>query len=75
MKKLILTAVILCAIPAMTQQKEPTVAELKQQIAAQRVEIAQLKIQLLQAQQQLIPLLGEKAQQELQAAQEAAAKK
>lgn len=54
-----------------TQAPEPTVAELKLQLAQKDVENAQLNLQLLQAQAQLIQMLYQQAQQKLTIANKA----
>jgi phage shock protein A len=51
------------------QPKEPTIDELKLQLAQAQVQIAQLKIQLAQAQMQIVQYNGQQAQADLQAAQ------
>ena len=73
MKKLLIVFLLLTFAPVFSQQKpsipkEPTVAEMKLQLAQKDVMIAQLKLQLIQAQAQLE---YQQAQAELTAAQKA----
>ena len=79
MKKHILFVIMLLAVPAIHAQdkpapaKEPTVAELKLQLAQKDLQIAQLNAQVLQVQGQLVQVLSQQAQGQIQSAQKAVA--